>query len=108
MNSFEIIRENLAAAGIDLHSSKQISPFTFKNVVVLSIIGNGVISSTLYIYCEADSFEQYVNSTCEASTLLACGLVFTNLIWVTMKVDMLLNDFERTISRSKQTRYFVF
>lgn len=106
MESFKIVRNNMAVVGIDLNLSSQNSPFTVKNLAVLSIIMIGVISSILYTFCEADSFEVYVDSTYGTLTLLACGLIFTNFILVTVKVNMFLKSFEIVINESKKRSHF--
>lgn len=108
MESFEIVRRNMAAVGIDLHLSNQKCPFTIRSVAFLSIIAIGVISSVLYTFCKADSFEVYVDSTYGTFTLLACGLIFTNLILVTVKLNVFLNNFENVISESKKKCHLSF
>lgn len=107
MKSFEFIRRNMAAVGIDSHLSNQKSPFTIKNVAVLSIISNGLVSSILYTFCEADSFEVYVDSTYGTIVLLASGLIFLNFVLVTGKVNVFLNSLESAISDSKKIRNFI-
>lgn len=102
MRSFEIIRENMAATGIDLHPSNQKCQFNIKNLTVLSIMMVGVITTIVYAFCEAHSFEMYVDSAYTISTPFACGVVFTNFTAVTLEVNMLLSNFECIISESKK------
>lgn len=107
MKSFEIIRENAAAAGIDLRPSNKKIPFNVKNVTILSAMMVGDITTIAYVVCEAESFEMYVDAAYTISTIFACGLIFTNFILVTTEVDIFLTSFENTISESKAKLYFV-
>lgn len=107
MKSFEIIRKNMAFIGINLQSSKHEYPFNVTNAAIVSIITIAVTTNFLYIFYEADSFELYVDVSYEASTLLACGLIFAYQIWVTKKINTLLNSFESIISTSEKIWYFV-
>lgn len=108
MKSFEIIRKNMAAVGIDVHQSEQKFPFTAKNVAALSIMTIGMSSSILYTIFVAESFEMYVDTTYATSALFACGFVFTNVILNTLKINLFLSDLESTVSESKKKLYMLF
>lgn len=102
MKSFKIIRENMAAAGIDSHLSNQKCPFNVKNVTILSAMMVGEITTIVYVFCEADSFDLYVDAAYIISTIFACGSIFVNFILVTTKVNIFLSSFENTIIESKK------
>lgn len=90
MKSSEINRKNMVAFGIDLHPTDEKSPFTVKNLSVLFIITTGLISSSLYTFYEAESFEEYVDSAYIISIVFVLILLCVNFILITLKVNIFL------------------
>ena len=91
----------MAAVGVNLQQSDQKCQFNVKNIAVLSIIAISLILSSLYTFGEAESFDVFVDSAFASAALVIIGVIFTNCILITTKLNKFLASFEHTIGESK-------
>lgn len=98
MKFFKSIKQHFAIVGINSFQSIQKRRFNSRNVFVISI---NLTQAILYVFYEATSFREYVMSVFVFSTLIVVNIAFPAFIWKMPKVFELMNNFEKTINKSK-------
>lgn len=72
-----------------------------KNVVVFLITCAQSTLAGIFVFYEADSFREYVESVFVFSTLVVVSVTFFAFIWITAKMFKLMNNIETTVNKSE-------
>lgn len=103
MKSIDTIKTCFATMGYDSLQSSRKDLFKPKNMSCLSLIGIDIILTSIYIYYEANDFEEYVDAIYILWSLIFSFFTFAMLIWQVPKNYRFINYLENIITESKWT-----
>lgn len=101
MKVLALIKKSFETVDIKPYKTNQNSPFNVKNMLCLFVIIISLGSSLLYLFVEANSFGEYVNSCFIVSSEAIEIINFINIIWKTPKLYEFFYNLENTIEKSK-------
>lgn len=90
-----------AIVGFSSYQSTQKYPFNLKNLSILFVLFVSNISATLFLFCEASTFVDYIISIYEISTLVFGIVSFTILVLKMNDMFEFFDDFELVTQERK-------
>lgn len=106
MKILESILRDYAALGLGSGQLTQKHPLNSINAKTFSIFCFALISSTLYMLHDADSFEEYTISVFDISTLLGTISFYINSLWKNLQFHGVIEYAEKMINESKFDLFF--
>lgn len=104
MTIFDLIRNDYEIVGIKLYESIQNdSILNGRNLIFSFLSAYNVISVLLHIFCDDNTFKEYIDSAYRCSGMSLTGLNFGYLIWKTQSIFEFINSFEKTIQQREST-----
>lgn len=101
MKSIDSIKTCFADLGFDSLQSTRKDLLKPKNISCLLLIGIDIILTSVYIYYEANGFEEYIDALYILWSLILSFYTFTTLIWQVPNYYRFFNYLENTITESK-------
>ena len=98
---FDTVKSHFTVMGVNSVQAKRKNPLNFKNVTVILMTSIEGTLSGIFVFCEANSFREYVESIFVFSTIFIVNIVFLHFIWNMSKVFELMNNIEKTVNKSK-------
>lgn len=98
---FDSIKSNFAIVGANSLQSNGQNPFNLKNVMIILIINVQATLCGIFVFYEANSFREYVESVFAFSTVIVIHIVFPVFIWKIPKMFELMNNIEKIVNKSK-------
>ena len=91
MKLFQNSQKTMAILGIN---SNQQTGFNTRLMITFSMLGLGLISSAIFFFFEANTFEEYSNSAYVTTSIAVCSACFTIFVFKTKTVMELIDDWE--------------
>lgn len=99
MKLFRIIQKNFAILGITSAQSIQKHPFNRQIVLLYSIYGSTWISSVLFLFQKANTFEEYTNNIYITSAAAIVMFSFTIIVFKMSKLFEFVNNLGESVER---------
>lgn len=102
MKVLQLVQRNLAKLGLDVHqSTAQKYPFNGIIVKCLFIMGVALMSSFVYIFREANTFQEYAFSVNVFFTTIMVAVIYLIFIWKSHTLGRLIDSLEAYINKSE-------
>lgn len=101
MKSIDSLKICFATLGFDSPQSTRKDLLKPKNISCLSLIGIDIVLTSVYIYYEANDFEEYVDAIYILWTLIFSFFTFATLIWQVPEHYRFINYLENAITESE-------
>ena len=98
MKLFQNIQKTLALLGIN---SNQQNRFNVKSMISHSVYGLGLISSAVFFFFKANTFEEYSNNAYITTSFAVCAACFTIFVFKTKTLMELIDDWEEFFEKSE-------
>lgn len=97
MKLFEIVQENFALLGFSPNQPR----FNSKSAMVFLFIGLAAILCALFLFFEASTFIEYVNTFYTTSVAIACNIIFATLLFKKEKLLQTIYDLQEFVDKSE-------
>lgn len=104
MKLFQAIQVYFAILGIKISQPPQKYPVNQVNFAILVVLVQCFVATTLFIFFDAESFKEIVDSYYPASSAITATLNFIVMICNSSKIFKLIENYENTMQSSK--KYF--
>lgn len=102
MTIFELIKNDFAIVGIESHKSIQShSIFSTRNLIFSFLNAYEVIAVLLHIFCDDNTFREYIDSAYRCSGMSLTALLLGYFIWKAQNIFEFINDFEESVQQSE-------
>ena len=97
MKLFQQIQKDFAIYGI---GSRQ-KPFNWRNLVAVLMFSIGIVLSSIHLFCEAKTFQEYADTIFTATSLVVATINFVYIACEMRRLFDSLNDAEKIINASE-------
>lgn len=101
MKTFHSIKNCFADLGFDSPQSTQKDLLKFKNILSILLMGIDMILASVYVYFEANNFEEYCDGIYLLSALILAFFSFTTMFRQIPMLYVSITRLESTITKSK-------
>lgn len=106
MTTFNVIKTEFEIAGVKVHKlSRNDSVFSARNLTLSFLFVYNILSVVLHIFCDDNTFSEYIDSAYRCSGILLTGLIFWYFVFKTRALFKFINSFEKTF---EQREYGLF
>lgn len=102
MKLFQIAQKKIAILGITSAQSTQKTPFNWKIIRVYFIYGVAWTSSALFLFKEAETFDEYTNNIYITSATAMIMFCFTVVVFKMAKLFQFISDCGKVTERGEQ------
>lgn len=104
MKLFEIVQDNFALLGISPSQPR----FNSKSAMVFLSIGLAAISCAMFLFFEANTFMEYINTAYATSVTIGGTIAFTTLLFEKEKLLQIIHEFEEFVNESQFSQRTIF
>lgn len=104
MQIFQVIRVHLAALGIETKPSTGQSSFSGKLSMSFILLVLSIISSVLFVICEADTVIEFMQCFSVISAIVENSVSFVAIVWQRQRLFNYIEIVESIINKSKSTQ----
>lgn len=101
MKIFQSIQRHFTVLGITVHQSREQSPISIKQLIVILIFVLNSGTQVMSIAFVAEEFEEFTFSIYALFTLTMCVIEFGILIWKMKQLFQFIENFENLIESSE-------
>lgn len=101
MKTFDTIRHYFEISGITSSQSSRKDLLKFRNLLFFLVLGLDLISTGVFGYSEANSFEEYVDAFFAFSSAFICIYSYGIIFWEIPKLYRFINDLESAVNKSE-------
>lgn len=98
MKLFQECQKNFATLGIN---SNQQMCINGRMLITYLVLGLGLIGFVVYLFFEANTFQEYSNIAYTATSMTVALTVFTNIVSKTAALFKLIHNFEEVLEKSE-------